>query len=189
MRLPRTPPAADRRGAGHRCCRRRRGSSDRDCRRGRDAATAAATTAMTRALVRAVAALITQVAPHRCASRKVLRSGLRTEPTFWASTVPFLNRISVGMLRMPNFGGVCGFDSMSILATRSVLVLRRDLVEDRRDHLAGPAPLGPEVQQDGFVGLEHVLAERSVRGVHDVRVTHGERPPLKSKIARDRVQE
>src|SRR5688572_9027020 len=76
---------------------------------------AAATT-----LVRPVAALITQVAPHRCASRKDLRSGLRTEPTFCASTVPFLNRIRVGMLRMPNLGGVCGLDSMSILATRSL---------------------------------------------------------------------
>src|SRR5678816_4366442 len=28
--------------------------------------------------------------------------------------------MSVGMLRMPNLGGVCGFDSMSILATRSL---------------------------------------------------------------------
>ena len=47
-------------------------------------ATAALSTAtlVTRAFVRAIAALITQVAPHRCASRKDLRSGLRTEPTF-----------------------------------------------------------------------------------------------------------
>jgi hypothetical protein len=44
--------------------------------------TAATTTTMTRALVRAIAALISQVAPHRCASRNDLRSGLRTEPTF-----------------------------------------------------------------------------------------------------------
>jgi hypothetical protein len=40
------------------------------------------TTLVTRAFVRAIAALITQVAPHRCASRKDLRSGFRTEPTF-----------------------------------------------------------------------------------------------------------
>src|SRR6185436_1384661 len=77
------------------------------------------TAAVSRALVRAIASLITQVAPHRCESRKDLRSGLRTEPTFCASTVPFLKRMSVGMFRMPNLGGVCGFDSMSILATRS----------------------------------------------------------------------
>src|SRR5687767_8684234 len=38
------------------------------------ATTASSSTAVTRALVRAIAALITQVAPHRCASRKDLRS-------------------------------------------------------------------------------------------------------------------
>jgi hypothetical protein len=46
------------------------------------ATTAATTTFVTRTLVRTIAALITQVAPHRCASRKDFRSGLRTEPTF-----------------------------------------------------------------------------------------------------------
>src|SRR5687768_9835411 len=54
-------------------------------------ASATATAAvLTRTLVRAISALVSQVAPHRCASRKDLRSGLRTEPTFCASTVPFL---------------------------------------------------------------------------------------------------
>src|SRR6186713_3587977 len=82
-------------------------------------ATAAATT-VAGSLVRPVAALISQVAPHRCWSRKDLRSGLRTEPTFCASGLPPLKRISVGMFRMPYFGGVCGFDSMSIFAMRSL---------------------------------------------------------------------
>src|SRR4051794_24303773 len=35
-----------------------------------------------------------------------------------------------------------------------VTVLRRDLVEDRGDLTARAAPLGPEVDQDGCVGLE-----------------------------------
>src|SRR4029078_6003886 len=82
--------------------------------------TATTTAAVSRAFVRAIASLISQVASHKCASRNDLRSGLGTGPTFCASTVPFLNRMSVGMLRMPNFGGVCGLDSMSILATRSL---------------------------------------------------------------------
>ena len=74
-----------------------------------------------------------------------------TAPTFWASTVPFLNRISVGMPRMPNFGGVCGFSSMlSFAILTRPWYSRGDLVEDRGDHLAGSAPLGPEIEQDGF---------------------------------------
>ena len=82
------------------------------------------------------------------------------------------------MPRMPNFGGVCGFVSMLILATVSLsLYSVGDLIEDRRDHLAGPTPLGPEIEKNGLVGLEHVLAERGVRGVDDVRVTHAEGPP------------
>src|SRR4029079_1829094 len=72
-----------------------------------------AANAVARSLVRAIAALVAQVAPHRCWSRKDLRSGLRTEPTFCASGLPPLKRISVGMFRMPYFGGVCGVRSMS----------------------------------------------------------------------------
>src|SRR5262249_16776441 len=78
------------------------------------------------ALVGPVTALITEVASHlidlwsdesRLVSRNAASCDLETAPTFWASTVPFLNRISVGMPRIPNFGGVCGFSSMLILAT------------------------------------------------------------------------
>src|SRR5882762_11998718 len=73
--------------------------------------------AVTRALVGAIAALIAEVTSHRCSSRNAASWDFDSAPTFCASTVPFLNRISVGMPRMPNLGGVCGFSSMLILAT------------------------------------------------------------------------
>src|SRR6185437_14734811 len=68
-----------------------------------------------------VAALIAEVASHRLLSRNADSCDFDKAPTFWASTVPFLNRMSVGMPRMPYFGGVCGFSSMLSLAifTRS----------------------------------------------------------------------
>src|SRR6185437_10527760 len=67
-----------------------------------------------------VAALIAEVASHRLLSRNADSCDLDKAPTFWAWTVPFLKRMSVGMPRMPNFGGVCGFSSMLSLA-----ILRR----------------------------------------------------------------
>src|SRR5690606_18313499 len=42
------------------------------------------------------------------------------------------------------------------------LVVAGDLVENRRDHLAGAAPFGPVVHEDRNVRLEHVLLERVV---------------------------
>src|SRR5690606_31659606 len=42
------------------------------------------------------------------------------------------------------------------------LVVAGDLVEDRRDHLAGAAPFGPVVHEDRNVRLDHVLFERVV---------------------------
>src|SRR6516162_4897663 len=80
-------------------------------------AAVAVTVAVARTLVGPVAALIAEVASHRLLSRNAESWDLETAPTFCASTVPFLNRISVGMPRIPNFGGVCGFSSMLILAT------------------------------------------------------------------------
>src|SRR3569833_2103392 len=68
--------------------------------------------AMARAFVGPITALITKIASHRLLSRNAESWDLDTAPTFWASTVPFLNRIRVGMPRMPNLGGVCGFSSM-----------------------------------------------------------------------------
>src|SRR5204863_3828822 len=68
------------------------------------------------ALVGPVAALIAEIASHRLLSRNAEICDLDTAPTFCASTVPFLNRISLRMPRMPNLGGVCGFSSLLIVA-------------------------------------------------------------------------
>src|SRR5262249_15125530 len=76
----------------------------------------AITIAVARAFVGPVAALVAEVASHRLLSRNAESWDLDTAPTFWASTVPFLKRISVGMPRMPNLGGVCGFSSIFSLA-------------------------------------------------------------------------
>src|SRR5688572_3352479 len=53
------------------------------------------------------------------------------------------------------------------------LVLGGDLVEGRRDHLAGAAPLGPVVHEDRGLGLEHFVLESVVGDVDDL-VGHGE---------------
>ena len=47
-------------------------------------------------------------------------------------------------------------------------VLLRHVLEDRRDHLAGAAPLGPVVHQHRCRGLQDFLFERGVRDVLDV---------------------
>src|SRR4029078_5381149 len=54
---------------------------------------------------------------HRLLSKKAESCDLDTAPTFCASTVPFLNRMRVGIPRMPNLGGVWGFSSMLSFAT------------------------------------------------------------------------
>jgi hypothetical protein len=41
-------------------------------------------------------------------------------------------------------------------------VLVGDLFEDRRDHLAGAAPLGPEVDENGPMGPKNLGLERGV---------------------------
>src|SRR5690606_21308392 len=41
-------------------------------------------------------------------------------------------------------------------------VLARHLVEDRRDHLAGTAPLGPVIDENRLLGLQDLLLERCV---------------------------
>src|SRR6202142_4610655 len=53
-------------------------------------------------------------------SKKAACFDLVTAPTFWASTVPFLNKIKVGMPRMLNFGGVAGFSSILSFAMRTL---------------------------------------------------------------------
>src|ERR1039457_774492 len=62
-----------------------------------------------------------------------------------------------------------------------ILVLGCDLIEDRRDHLAGAAPFRPEIQQYRLFGLKDVLIEAGIRGVHNVLVTHAVEPPLRGE--------
>src|SRR5690606_25448072 len=51
--------------------------------------------------------------------------------------------------------------------------LGRDLLENRSDHLARTAPGGPEVDEDGLLGLQYVLDERRVGDGDGVLVGHG----------------
>src|SRR5690606_36321291 len=83
-------------------------------------APAAAAAALLALPAATAAPLVTEIASHRLLSRKAASCDLDTAPTFWASTAPFLNRISVGMPRMPNFGGVCGFSSILSFAIRTL---------------------------------------------------------------------
>src|SRR5690606_3641971 len=57
---------------------------------------------------------------YRLLSRKALSWDLDRAPTLVASTLPFLNSMSVGMPRMLNLGGVCSFSSMFSLHTFSL---------------------------------------------------------------------
>src|SRR5690606_33436284 len=70
-------------------------------------------------LLRTAACLITQISSHRLDSKNSVNWDLDMAPSFWAWTEPFLNSISVGMLRIPYFGGVAGFSSMLSLVTVS----------------------------------------------------------------------
>src|SRR5688572_3926113 len=49
-----------------------------------------------------------------------------------------------------------------------VFVLRGDRVENWSDHLAGTAPLGPEVEQHGLRGLHDVLLKSRVGRMYDL---------------------
>src|SRR5699024_330217 len=57
---------------------------------------------------------------YRCSSRKVVSCDFEMAPTLVASTLPSLNNMSVGMPRIPNFGGVLGFSSILSLAIFSL---------------------------------------------------------------------
>src|SRR5690242_10166504 len=52
--------------------------------------------------------------------RKAVSCALATAPTWVAAGWPFLNRMRVGMPRIENFGGVCGFSSTFSLTTLSL---------------------------------------------------------------------
>ena len=53
-----------------------------------------------------------------------------------------------------------------------VFVLLGDLIENRRNHLAGSAPFRPEIQQYGLIGLQHVFIKRGITGVDNTWITH-----------------
>ena len=94
------------------------------------AATVAAAVAATRALhptaataaaalvaaATTAAALVAQITPHRFWSRNAANWALLTKPTFCACGTPFLNSMSMGMLRTPNLVGVTRLWSTSIFA-------------------------------------------------------------------------
>ena len=91
--------------------------------------------------------------------------------------VPFLNRISVGIPRMPKLRRrLRVLVDVDLGDLEPVLVFLGDLVEHRCDHLARPTPLGPEVEQHGSGGFQNVLVERGVCGVNDL-LAHSELPP------------
>ncbi len=96
-----------------------------------------------------------------------------TAPTCCAATVPSRNSSRVGMPRMLYFGGVFGFSSMLSLTTRSsIFVLVGDHIEYRCDHLAGPAPFGPEIEKNGLRRLHDVRVEGRIGRVYDL-IIHG----------------
>jgi hypothetical protein len=76
-------------------------------------------------------------------SRKAVNWDLDSAPTRVASTLPFLNSISVGMPRMPNFAGVSWFSSTLIFAILA-------------------APLGPVIDQHRGLGLQDLGLERVI---------------------------
>ncbi len=97
-------------------------------------------------------------------------------PTSRFFACPSLNTIRVGMLMTsiaPRDVGVVVDVELDDL--QLVLVLGGDLLEDRRDHLAGPAPLCPEVDHDRFGRALHDLVERGVGQRGDLS---GHRIPL-----------
>src|SRR6266704_5460409 len=53
-------------------------------------------------------------------SRNAVSWDFDKDPTFWASTLPFLKSMSVGMPRMPYFLGISWFSSTLTLATLSL---------------------------------------------------------------------
>src|SRR5690348_5269561 len=82
-----------------------------------------------------------------------------------------------------------GRDAAHIVVARGLLVLvdvdlgyleatavaRREVVEQRRDHLARAAPFGPEVDQHGAIGLEDLILELRVAHMRNI-LAHGTSP-------------
>ena len=69
---------------------------------------------------------------YRCSSMKAVNCDLDKAPTRCPATSPFLNRIRVGIPRMPYFGGVFGFSSTFSFAT-----FRRSLYNSASSSMIG----------------------------------------------------
>jgi hypothetical protein len=61
---------------------------------------------------------------------------------------------------------------------QSVRVFTRDFIENRCNHFAGTAPLGPIVDQYGLIRAKYVCFETVIAGMHDV-IAHEPSPELK----------
>src|SRR6202023_3093632 len=104
---------------------------------------------------------------------------LVTAPTFWASTVPFLNRISVGMPRILNFGGVAGLSSMLSLAIR-ILSLYWSAISSRMGAiiLQGPHHSAQKSSNTGFSDLSTSLSNVASLVWTILGLLTGEIPPF-----------
>ena len=94
--------------------------------------------------------------------------GLGTAPIWREAIWPFLKIISVGIDMMPYLDAVCGFSStlsFTILSLPCSSVATSS--SDGRDHSARPAPFGPEIDEHGIRGLEHVRVERRIGNLGD----------------------
>ena len=84
-------------------------------------------------------------------------------PILVAATWPFLNSIIVGMPRTPYLRRRLRVLVDIDLGDRHLAGhLGGEFVEERRDHLARAAPLGPEIDEDRLLGAEHHRIEAAV---------------------------
>src|SRR6202044_309840 len=142
---------------------------------------------LTAALLAAALAarLVAEIAPHRLLSRKAASCDLVTAPTFWASTVPFLNRISVGMPRMLNLGGVAGLSSMLSLAIR-ILSLYWSAISSRMGAiiLQGPHHSAQKSSNTGLSDFNTSLSNVASLVWTILGLLTAEIPPLGDSIVR-----
>ena len=112
-----------------------------------------------------VAAAANSVRPNCCSSCSSGRN-----PTTPCGCAPGLKNAIVGMLMMLNAWESRGLASTSTLTTSTApSYFSASFSISGRDHLAGPAPCGPEVDDDRSLRLEHELLEGRVGRVLDLR--------------------
>ena len=91
---------------------------------------------------------------------------LGAAPIWREDISPFLKIISVGIDMIPYLAAVFGFSSTLSLTILTLLAEGAgDLLERRRDHPAGAAPLGPEIDDHRAGGLQHLGFEGCVRNL------------------------